>query len=103
MDENQVKMRVYRGFLFTWKAAKCALGVQTTQEQDYRFWEVINQVASGELTLNYTAAEIAQAIPGMRPAMEEGWAEALNELTTTERDLARDIVAASNGFVHPPS
>lgn len=95
-------MHAYLVFNFAYKVIVSGLGQRPTSEEAMRVWQLVEEIAKGETTLNYTAAELAQAAPPKTPAMREHYEQTTGQQVGKEREIAKDLVQAREGFHVPP-
>jgi O6-methylguanine-DNA--protein-cysteine methyltransferase len=104
-DLEKVKraMLAYKTFLFTMKAVTVGMNVRPTPEEQDRIWKTVNEVAAGDITLNVTGAEAARDVPDIYPKAKVATAQAMNDNMRRERELAKMLVDAAEGFSTPSS
>lgn len=94
-------MLAYRVFNFAVKAVTAGLNTEPTIEQYNRIWQVVQQVAGGESTLNASPAELAMVSPPMTIAMREAYEQNMQKSVQPEKEIAGMLLAACEGFFTP--
>lgn len=101
-EEVEMGMKCYTAFMFALKTVAVGTGRDFTQADYHKIWEVVNEVADGNQTLNVSPAELQAQNPEMVPAMRRGIQEAMQRTIHAEQEMAVTIRRASGGFVTRP-
>ncbi len=93
-DDGEIRDAVFDGFLLGIRAFSYAHDIDVPGTEDYKLWDVLREVADGELCLSDTPAEKAMKFPNTSEEMKEYLARNMNAFIRKDRRNAARVLKA---------